>query len=81
MRAFSAGICDKYTNLTSGLISTSAKRVVVIGAPDSYTNLKQLVLQERFLDGSRVLYLTDGNEWFFQVYMELCYMTGENSVS
>ena len=61
MRAFSAGIYDKYTNLMSQLISTSAKRVIVLGTQDSYTNLNQLVLQERFLNGSRDLYLTDGN--------------------
>ena len=48
---------------------TSAKPPIVFCMRDSCTNLKQLVLQERFLNGSIFIYLTDGNGWFFQVYL------------
>ena len=43
--------------------------LIVFGTQDSYTNLKQLVLQERFLNGTRVIYQTDGNGWFFLLYL------------
>ena len=48
---------------------TSAKLLIVFGTQDSYTNLKQLVSQERFLTGSKVISLTDDNVLFFQVYL------------
>ena len=48
---------------------TSAKPLIMFGTQDSYTNLKQLVSQERFLTGSKVISLTDENVLFFQVYL------------
>ena len=48
---------------------TSTKLLIVFGTLDSYTNLKQLVSQERFLTGSKVISLTDDNVLFFQVYL------------
>ena len=48
---------------------TSAKPLIVLGTHDSYTNLKQLVSQRRFLTGSKVISLTDDNVLFFQVYL------------
>ena len=48
---------------------TSAKLLIMFGTQDSFTNLKQLVSQERFLTGSKVIFLTDDNVLFFQVYL------------
>ena len=48
---------------------TSVNHLFVFGTHDLYTNLKKLVLQERFLNSPYVFYLTNGNQWYFQVYL------------